>query len=106
MAKNPFGFAHMIGVADFYLRKPREVVIVGRPADAATVEILAQIHAKYLPNKTVVVADPVKPERLPVAEGKAQLDGRVTAYVCHGYTCSAPVTSWHEIEPLLEPARG
>ena len=106
MAKNPFGFAHMIGVADFYLRKPREVVIVGRPADAATVEILAHIHAAYLPNKTVVVADPVKPERLPVAEGKAQLDGRVTAYVCHGYTCSAPVTSWHEIEPLLEPARG
>ena len=30
MAKNPFGFAHMIGVADFYLRKPREIVIVGR----------------------------------------------------------------------------
>ncbi|MBP1690086.1 MAG: Thioredoxin domain containing protein, partial [Deltaproteobacteria bacterium] len=38
MAKNPFGFAHMIGVADFYLRKPREIVIVGRLNDPATTE--------------------------------------------------------------------
>jgi uncharacterized protein YyaL (SSP411 family) len=106
MRKNPFGFANMIAVTDFYLRKPREVVIVGTPGDAATSELTARVHAAYVPNKTLIVADPASAARLPVAEGKTQIDGRATAYVCHGYTCSTPVTSSDELEPLLESARG
>ncbi len=106
MAKNPFGFANMLGVADFYLRKPREVVVVGRPTDAATSALAAGIHAAYVPNKIVVPIDPASARRLPVAEGKSQVDGRATAYVCHAYTCSQPVTSASELEPLLAPARG
>jgi uncharacterized protein YyaL (SSP411 family) len=106
MAKNPFGFANMIGVADFYLRKPREIVIVGVPADAATSALVGRVHTAYVPNKTMVLVDPARAARLPVAEGKIQIDGRVTAYVCHDYTCSTPVTSWSELEPLLQPARG
>jgi uncharacterized protein YyaL (SSP411 family) len=105
MVKNPFGFAHMIGVTDFYLRTPHEIVIVGKSDDAATAELRARIHTAYVPNKTIVVSDPASSERLPVAEGKAQVDGLVTAYVCHGYTCSMPVTSWQALEPLLAPAR-
>jgi uncharacterized protein YyaL (SSP411 family) len=106
MAKNPFGFAHMIGLADFYLRKPREIVIVGGSNDSATAELRARIHGAYLPNKTVVVTDPASAQCLPIAEGKTQVDGRVTAYVCHDYTCSPPVTSWSALEPLLDSARG
>jgi uncharacterized protein len=106
MAKNPFGFANMIGVADFYLRKPREIVIVGAAGDATTQELRTRIQSAYVPNKTIVLADPADSRRLPVAEGKSQVNGHVTAYVCHGYTCSTPVTSWSELEPLLTPARG
>ncbi len=106
MAKNPFGFANMIGVADFYLRKPREIVIVGGGGDPTTQELRARIQSGYVPNKTIVLADPANARRLPVAEGKPQVNGQVTAYVCHGYTCSTPVTSWSALEPLLAPARG
>ena len=101
MAANPFGYANMIAAADFYLRKPREVVVVGAPAERATAELVARIHGTYVANKTVVVADPAGPERLPVAEGKDQIAGKPTAYVCHRYTCSPPVTSWAELKPLL-----
>jgi uncharacterized protein len=106
MIKNPFGFANMIAVADFYLRKPREVVIIGAPGAAATAELTNRLHAAYVPNKTIVVAAPESAIRLPVAEGKSQIDGRPTAYVCHGYTCSTPVTSAAALVPLLVPARG
>jgi uncharacterized protein YyaL (SSP411 family) len=106
MAKNPFGFGHMLSVADFYLRKPREIVIVGELHDPSTRDLLRRVHAGYVPNKTIVVADPARPDRLPIAQQKAQLDGRVTAYVCHGYTCSTPVTTWQALEPLLAPLRG
>jgi uncharacterized protein YyaL (SSP411 family) len=106
MAKNPFGFGHMLAVADFYLRKPREIVIIGKPDDTATRALLGRVNSAYVPNKTIVVADPMTPTRLPVAEQKPQLDGRVTAYVCHGYTCSTPVTTGEGLEPLLAPIRG
>jgi uncharacterized protein len=104
MAQNPFGFANMIGAADFYLRKPREIVLVAAPGDPAVADLRARIHSIYVPNKTIVVSTPSAPA-LPVAEGKPQVDGRATAYVCHGYTCSTPVTTWPALEPLLAPAR-
>jgi uncharacterized protein YyaL (SSP411 family) len=105
MQKNPFGFANMIAVADFYLRKPREVVIVGTPGAPETFELTRHVHRAYVPNKTLVVADPAGATKLPVAEGKPQVEGRPTAYVCHGYTCSTPVTTAAALEALLESAR-
>jgi uncharacterized protein YyaL (SSP411 family) len=101
MAANPFGYANMIAAADFYLRKPREIVVVGTPADARTAELMARINRAYVANKTVVLSDPADAERMPLADGKTQIDGKPTAYVCHRYTCSPPVTSWAELEPLL-----
>jgi uncharacterized protein YyaL (SSP411 family) len=37
----------------------------------------------------------------PLLQGKSQIDGKSTAYVCYDFTCSAPVTSWTELKPLL-----
>jgi uncharacterized protein len=34
-------------------------------------------------------------------QGKGQVDGKATAYVCHKMTCSAPVTTAAELAPLL-----
>ena len=64
------------------------------------------VHAAYVPNKTVVVSDPAATAPLPVAAGKPQVDGRATVYVCHGYTCSTPVTAPDELDSLLGGARG
>jgi uncharacterized protein YyaL (SSP411 family) len=101
MAANPFGYANMIAAADFYLRKPRELIVVGAPRDGATAELLSRVHRTYVANKTIVVSDPASPAPLPVVEGKAQLAGKPTAYVCHRYTCSPPATSWADLRPLL-----
>jgi hypothetical protein len=105
MSDNPFGFANMLGAADFYLRKPREIVVVGAREDAATGALLERLQGAYLPNRTLTLAEPASDRRLPLAEGKTQREGRPTVYVCHDYTCSAPVTSWDEIAPLLEDPR-
>jgi uncharacterized protein YyaL (SSP411 family) len=102
MRKQPFGFGHMLGVADFYLRKPREIVVVGRADDAATGALVERVHRRYLPNKTLTVVEPHGGNTLPIAEGKTQVDGKTTAYVCHDYTCSPPVTTWDGLAALLE----
>jgi len=101
MQAQPFGFAQMLAAADLYQRKPREVVVVGRADDPARRDLLARLHQELIPDKIVVAVEPDAGERLPVAEGKTQVDGRTTVYVCHAYTCSAPVTDWDALVPLL-----
>jgi uncharacterized protein YyaL (SSP411 family) len=38
----------------------------------------------------------------PLLKGKSQIGGRATGYVCHNFTCSAPVTTWDELRRLLD----
>ena len=104
MAAQPFGLAHMLGALDFYLRKPKEIVIVGEPDDPRTREILEGVHSTYLPNSTVQLVRPDEKidEIAPLLKGKSQIGGQVTGYVCQNFTCSAPVTTWDDLRPLLE----
>jgi uncharacterized protein YyaL (SSP411 family) len=104
MERQPFGFAHLLCALDFYLNKPKEIVIVGDRHDPATQEFVASIHARYLPNVTLQLTAPGDSLKnlSPRLEEKTQIDGKPTAYVCHNYACSAPVTTWVELERLLE----
>jgi uncharacterized protein len=104
MAAQPFGLAHMLGALDFYLRKPKEIVIVGEPDDPRTREILEGVHSTYLPNSTVQLVRPDEKidEIAPLLKGKSQIGGQVTGYVCHNFTCSAPVTTWDDLRRLLD----
>lgn len=104
MEKQPFGFAHMLSALDFYLEKPKEIVLVGKKDDQAQQDLLRKIHSLYLPNKTLQVIEPGEPlEKIsPLLAGKTQLNGKPTVYVCHNFTCSPPVTDWDDLKSLLE----
>jgi uncharacterized protein YyaL (SSP411 family) len=104
MQSQPFGFAHMLCALDYYLEKPKEIVIVGRREDPSAAELITQIHSFYLPNKTLRLVGPQESLKRvsPLLEGKTQINGRPTVYVCHNYTCSVPVTTWDELKNLLE----
>ncbi|MGH7832101.1 MAG: thioredoxin domain-containing protein [Candidatus Binatia bacterium] len=104
MEQQPFGFAHMLAALDFYLEKPKEIVVVGDTGDPRFKEIVEKLRSSYLPNKTVRLAEPGKPlhELSPMLQGKGQIDGKPTVYVCHNFTCSQPVTEWERLKELLE----
>jgi uncharacterized protein YyaL (SSP411 family) len=103
MESQPFGFAHLLCALDYYLEKPKEIVLVGDREDPNTAELVTQIHSLYLPNRTLQVIGPEKSLEAvsPLLKGKTQIKGRPTVYVCHNYTCSAPVTDWQELNSLL-----
>jgi uncharacterized protein YyaL (SSP411 family) len=102
MNQQPFGFANMLCAVDFYVHKPREIVLVGQLKAPETEALLQCIRERYLPNRTLTVVDATHGEPLPsLLQGKAQVDGRPTVYVCHKMTCSPPVTAWAAVEPLL-----
>jgi len=104
MASQPFGFAHMLAAMDFYLDKPKEIVLIGNREDQSTAELLTNIYSSYLPNLTLQFASPDQPlEKIsPLLAGKTQIDGRPTAYVCQNFTCSRPVTTWEDLKSLLD----
>ncbi|MBM3512390.1 MAG: thioredoxin domain-containing protein [Alphaproteobacteria bacterium] len=81
------------------------VVIVGPMDDLRVTEMRRAMAAVSAPNLIVQVigSGDVLAGTHPAA-GKAQIDGRVTAYVCRGNTCSPPVTSPHELAKLLLPS--
>ena len=113
MQQQPFGLGAMLNVLDWYLRKPQEIVVVGDPAGADTQALLRAIHARYLPNKTLVQIDPQHLERdlaaLPLLRdllaNKTPIDGKATVYICHDFTCSLPLTDADQVAAYLAAAR-
>jgi hypothetical protein len=104
MENQPFGFAHMLCALDLFLKKPKEIVVIGGQTDPKTAEIIEGIHRLYLPNKILQLASPDESlgKVSPLLAGKKQVGDSPTAYVCHNSTCSAPVVNWEALRVLLE----
>jgi uncharacterized protein len=102
--ENPFGHAYLLSVLDLWARGPKEVVVVAPGGAGAAAALLEPVRRAFVPNRFVFVYDPAKPPaEIPFfAREKPAKDGRPTAYVCRGFTCSAPVTSWTELAATLE----
>ena len=104
MAREPFGLATMLGALDFHLSMPAEIVMVAGRDDPEARGIVQQVQDSYLPNKTLqwVSPDARLEEISPLLEGKSQIGGKATVYVCRNFTCAPPVTDWEGLKPLLE----
>ncbi|MCG8695549.1 MAG: thioredoxin domain-containing protein, partial [Minwuiales bacterium] len=70
-----------------------QVVIIGDRAEPDTQALLRATYTVSAPNRVLAVigADADLPDSHP-AKGKTQVDGKATAYVCVGTTCSLPQT--------------
>ncbi|MBI4736409.1 MAG: thioredoxin domain-containing protein [candidate division NC10 bacterium] len=105
MEQNPFGFGNLLCALDWYVETPHEIVIVGERSAADTRALLRAVHQEFVPNKVIVVAGAGELGKLPAVgdllAGKAQVDGRATAYACHKFACSAPVTNPADLQALL-----
>jgi len=93
MVRVPAGTGHWLSALDFHLGTPKEVVITGDPADAATQALLGEVYRHYLPNRVVMGVSGNGPlADLPLAEARESIDGSPTAYVCENYACMMPTT--------------
>jgi hypothetical protein len=99
MQRAPRAFLALLAALDVATREPLDVVIAGRKDDAAARELLAEVHRRFLPGRTLslVDADP----SLPLHAGRTTLDGAPAAYVCRNQTCAAPVASAQALAGLL-----
>jgi hypothetical protein len=98
----------LLCAADFMIRGPKEIAVVGNPDDPATRALLAVLADRYLPNKVVALIDPDSPQagtlagKVPLLAHKTLVDGKPAVYVCRDYTCKAPVTDPEALIKQLE----
>jgi uncharacterized protein YyaL (SSP411 family) len=72
----------------------QQIVVIGDRSGTDTRALVEAVYGRSLPNRvlSVIAPDGVLPAGHPAA-GKTQAQGRATAYVCHGSTCSLPITA-------------
>ncbi|MEQ9529203.1 MAG: thioredoxin domain-containing protein, partial [Parvibaculaceae bacterium] len=97
LQQNIFPLGSYIASLDTRLR-PVQVVLIGGKEETA--DLAAAVFATSLPARILmrIANGNVLPEGHP-AHGKERQDGKPTAYVCAGETCSLPVT---EVDALVE----
>ncbi len=91
-AQNPVGHASLLSA--LALRTAGlQIVLIGNREDPVLAEMMAIANRVPDPNRSSIALPPGGnlPSGHPAA-GKGQIDGRATAYVCRGETCSLPVT--------------
>ena len=97
----PRAFGSTLNALDFMTEASLELVLVGDPDSAAYADLAAEIAKPYAPNRIEARLLPGHVSALPLAEGKALVDGQAALYVCRNFTCAAPVTTPAEAAPLL-----
>jgi uncharacterized protein YyaL (SSP411 family) len=82
-----------------------QIVIVGDRNTADTQAMLRAVFDVSLPNRVLqVVADGAALPAAHPASGKTQVDGKPTVYICHGQTCSLPITDLGGLRDVLNGA--
>jgi uncharacterized protein YyaL (SSP411 family) len=101
IARNYFPLSTLLNNAELLLSTV-QIVIVGERGTAETGALLAAIHGVCQPNRVLQIIAPGEglPKGHP-ADGKGQTDGKATAYVCRGATCSLPLTDPEELARAL-----
>jgi uncharacterized protein YyaL (SSP411 family)/aryl-alcohol dehydrogenase-like predicted oxidoreductase len=93
--RQPRAFATLLGVVDFLLEPPLEVVLARDPEEDDGEDLEQALTSLYLPNRVEArcsTATAQSPDAPPLVRGKAPLAGHAALYLCEGFTCQAPLT--------------
>ncbi|MDP3063316.1 MAG: thioredoxin domain-containing protein [Chloroflexota bacterium] len=107
MSRSPIGFGRWLCALDLYLAKPKEIAVVGRPGERATMSLMNAINQRYLPNEVLAGRDPDEsdPVPVPLLQDRGMMGSRPTVYLCEGHVCRAPVTDPDALAALLDQIR-
>jgi uncharacterized protein len=97
----PTAFAQWLLGFGLVLGRIDELAIVGEPSDRATQELLDVARADYRPALVTAVSASPAESAIPLLHDRQPLDGRPTAFVCHGFACQRPVAEPAELASQL-----
>ena len=97
LAAEPQMLPRMLCGLELALDRPKEIVIVTPAGGEGAGPLLAALHARFVPNRVLVVVAEGTAQRalaatVPLVEDKTARDGRATAYVCERRVCQRPTS--------------
>ena len=104
MLRYPSGFGRLLCALDFNLGTPKEIALIGDPDSPQTSSLAREIWSHYLPNKVIAAASPGDNSAInaiSLLQGRSELDGLPTAYVCELFVCKNPVTTAADLSSQL-----
>ena len=110
LTKAPTSVPQMLCALDASLAKPQQIVIAGPRDSAETRALLREVHAHYVPNRILLLADGATgqkwlAERLEFLRTVGPIDGHATAFVCEDFVCQLPVTEPTKLRDLLRSGK-
>lgn len=102
--ENPYGFASYLIALDYYLNKPKEIIIISEDKIKSK-ELLQFIYNLYLPNKILICLDERKIPTIfneDIIKGKYPINHKTTIYVCSNFSCSPPITNSDDLLNFLQ----
>jgi uncharacterized protein len=92
---------------DYSLSSPKEIIIAGKPDDPHTWELLQEVHARFIPNKILLLADGQEGQEtlasyIPFIKNVTMVKGKATAYICENYACRLPTSDRKTLAALME----
>ncbi|HEX9019134.1 MAG TPA: thioredoxin domain-containing protein, partial [Anaerolineaceae bacterium] len=102
IVRYPTAFAFWLQGLDFAVGPVRQIAVVGPLTAATTTALLDEVWRVYRPRTVVAAADGIITGGLPtLLSERGMLQGKPTAYVCHGFTCKLPVNTAADLQAQL-----
>jgi len=106
VSRSPASSAWFLAALDHALGPAYELVIVGDIRAPDTRAMLDAVRSMYLPSVTILLREPNEeggdlPAIAPFTKDFTKHDGKATAYVCSGHTCTMPVTDPEKVLELV-----
>jgi hypothetical protein len=96
LADDPTAMPRLLSGLDFWLDRPKEIVVVTLHDAAEARPFLTRLGGTFLPNRVVaVVAEPDRDALailVPLVADKVAAGGKPTAYVCEQRVCGLPTS--------------
>ena len=106
MVAAPVGVPQMLVAYEFSISKPKQIVLVGERDAPDMRQLLAEIHARFVPNRIVLLVNresrPALARYLPIVAEMTAIGGQATAYVCEDYACKLPTADAAAFGQLIQ----
>ena len=99
MEQAPSAVTSWLSAVDILRSNSQEVVLIGAADDPVITDMKRELRRTFSPNIVFAGATGESSEGAssPLLEGREQINGKATAYVCENYACMLPVTTVAEL---------
>ena len=99
MEQAPSAVTSWLSAVDILRSDSQEVVLIGAAGDPVIAEMKRELRSTFSPNTVLAggTGESSEGASSPLLEGREQIKGKATAYVCENYACMLPVTTVDEL---------